>query len=71
MLARAPTQRNLRPNPAFSGKKENHMEVVYFVGAFVLLSALIYGTMRSHYRNRLRDKVTDQIVRDRYEHNRT
>ena len=47
------------------------MEIVYFIGAFILLTALINGTMHSHYRNRLRDKMTDQIVRDRYEHNRT
>ena len=47
------------------------MEIVYFIGAFVLLVGLIYGTLQYHYRDRLKDKRTDQIVRDRYEHNRT
>jgi len=47
------------------------MEIVYFIGALILLSALIYGTLHTHYRNRHQRKVSDQIVRDRYEHNRT
>jgi hypothetical protein len=47
------------------------MEIIYFIGAFVLLSALIYGTLNYHYRDRRKEKVADQIVRDRYEHNRT
>ena len=45
------------------------MEIVFFAGAFVLLSALIYGTLHTRYRNRYQRKVSDQIVRDRYEHN--
>jgi hypothetical protein len=45
------------------------MEAVYFIGAFLLLVALIYGTLNWHYRDRRRDRVTNQIVRDRYEHN--
>jgi hypothetical protein len=28
------------------------MEIAYFVGAFILLVALIYGTLQYHYRNR-------------------
>jgi hypothetical protein len=44
------------------------MEIVYFAGAFILLSALIYGTLHTRYRNRYQRKVSDQIVRDRYEH---
>jgi hypothetical protein len=47
------------------------MEIAYIIGAFILLSGLIYGTLHARYRNRHQDKVTDQIVRDRYEHNRT
>jgi hypothetical protein len=56
------------PSGVFSG---GHMEAVYFIGAFVLLVALIYGTLNWHYRDRRKDRMTDQIVRDRYEHNRT
>src|SRR5882724_3960120 len=48
-----------------------HVEAVYFVGAFLLLVALIYGTLNWHYRDRRRDRMTNQIVRDRYEYNRT
>jgi hypothetical protein len=47
------------------------MEIVFFIGAFVLLAALIYGTLNWHYRDRRRDRMTDQLVRDRYEHDRT
>lgn len=47
------------------------MELVFFAGAFVLLIALFYGTLNWHFRNKCRDRMTDQIVRDRYEHNRT
>src|SRR3954466_5329149 len=47
------------------------MEVVYFIGAFLLLVALIYGTLNWRYRDKRKARVTDQIVRDRYNHNRT
>jgi hypothetical protein len=47
------------------------MEIAYFIGAFLLLVALIYGTLNWHFRDRRRDRATDQIVRDRYEHNQT
>jgi hypothetical protein len=47
------------------------MEAVYFFGAFLLLVALIYGTLNYHYRDKRMSRVADQIVRDRYEHNRT
>jgi hypothetical protein len=47
------------------------MEIVYFIGAFVLLAALIYGTLNYHYRDRAKSRATDQIVRDRYHHNGT
>jgi hypothetical protein len=56
------------PRRDFSG---GLMEAVYFIGAFVLLVALIYGTLNWHFRDRRKDPMTDQIVRDRYEHNRT
>jgi hypothetical protein len=45
------------------------MEIVFFVAAFLLLAALIYGSRNWHNRDRRRDRMTDQIVRDRYEHN--
>jgi hypothetical protein len=47
------------------------MEIIYFIGAFILLVALIYGTLNSHFSNRRLQKVSDQIVRDRYERNQT
>jgi hypothetical protein len=45
--------------------------VIYFIGPFILLTALIYGSLQYHYRNRRKSKIADQVVRDRYEHNRT
>ena len=47
------------------------MEAIYFIGAFLLLVALIYGTLNWHYRDKRKDRIADQIVRDRYEHNQT
>ena len=47
------------------------MEIVYFIGALILLTALIYGSLQYHYRDRRKSRVADQIVRDRYEHKRT
>ncbi len=47
------------------------MEIVYFIGALILLATLIYGTLNYHYRDRTKAKVADQIVRDRYRHDRT
>jgi len=47
------------------------MEIAFFVGAFLLLVALFYATLNWHFRNRRRDRMADQIVRDRYEHNQT
>jgi hypothetical protein len=47
------------------------MEIVYFIGALILLTALIYGSLNYRYRDKRKSKVADQIVRDRYEHNIT
>jgi hypothetical protein len=38
------------------------MEIVYFVGALILLTALIYASMHWHYRDRRQARRTDQIV---------
>jgi hypothetical protein len=56
------------PNTAGSSP-EVTMEIVYFVAAFILLSTLIYGSLHTRYRNKYQRKVSDQIVRDRYDHN--
>ncbi|MDB5518945.1 MAG: hypothetical protein JWQ17_5703 [Tardiphaga sp.] len=45
------------------------MEIVYFIGALILLTALIYGSLSYRYRDKRKSKIADQIVRDRYEHN--
>jgi hypothetical protein len=47
------------------------MEIVYFIGSFTLLTALIYGALNYHYRDRRKSKIADQIVRDRFEHIQT
>ncbi len=46
------------------------MEFIYFIAALVLLSALMYGSLNHHLRDRRKDRHTDQMVRDRYHHNR-
>lgn len=47
------------------------MEIVYFAGAFILLTALIYGTLQYRYRNRAAVKRGAEIARKRYERNET
>jgi hypothetical protein len=42
------------------------MEIAYFIGAFVLLVALIYGTLQYHYRNRAAARTGGEIARERY-----
>jgi hypothetical protein len=53
--------------------RENAMglEAVYFLGALVLLIALIYGTLSYHYRNRAATRAGDEIVRERYRQNQS
>ena len=46
-------------------------EVVYFIGAFALLAALIYGSLSYRYRNRALDHVGEEITRERYRRNQT
>jgi hypothetical protein len=47
------------------------LETAFFVGAFMLLTALIYGSLHYRQRDRVKRKLADQTVRDRYEHNQT
>ena len=42
------------------------LETAFFVGAFILLVALIYGALSYHYRNRAADRVGDEVTRERY-----
>ena len=48
---------------------ETEMEAIYFLGALILLVALIYGSLQYHYRNRAADQVGDEIARERYRRN--
>lgn len=52
-------------------KKEEAMglEAVYFLGAVVLLAAMIYGVLSYRYRNRAADRVGDEVTRERYRRN--
>ncbi|MEH2556573.1 hypothetical protein V1286_004102 [Bradyrhizobium algeriense] len=45
------------------------LEAAYFLGALVLLIALIYGTLSYHYRNRAATRAGGEIVRERYRQN--
>jgi hypothetical protein len=47
------------------------LEAMYFLGALVLLIALIYGTLAYHYRNRAATRAGDEIVRERYKQNQS
>lgn len=41
-------------------------EIVYGLGALILLTALIYGVLQYHYRNRAAVRAGDQVVEARY-----
>jgi hypothetical protein len=45
------------------------LEIVYGIGALVLLTALIFGTLQYHFRNRVATRVGAEIARQRYESN--
>jgi hypothetical protein len=47
------------------------MTIIYFVGAAMLLTGLIYGVLNTPDRDRRKDRVIDQIVRDRFDHHQT
>ena len=42
------------------------LEIVFFLGAFLLLVAMIYGTLSWHYRDRAAVRAAEQITRARY-----
>ena len=47
------------------------MEITFFIGVLILLTGLIYGTLHTRYRSKAQQKFTDQVVRDRYEHDKS
>jgi hypothetical protein len=50
-------------------EREMEMEAIYFLGALILLTALIYGTLQYHYRNKAATRAGNEIVRERYRRN--
>ncbi len=47
------------------------LELLFFVGAFILLVALIYGILSYRYRNRDAVRAGSEIVSDRYRRDET
>jgi hypothetical protein len=47
------------------------LEIVYGVGALVLLTALIFATLQYHYRNRRATEAGHEIAQERYRKNQT
>jgi hypothetical protein len=47
------------------------MEAVYFIGAVILLAALIYGTLQYRYRNKAANRVGEEVTRERYRRNKS
>jgi hypothetical protein len=45
------------------------MEAVYFLGALILLTALIYGTLSYRYRNKAATRLGGEVARERYRQN--
>jgi len=47
------------------------LESLYFIGAFILLVALIYGVLTYRYRNREAVRVGGEIAAERYRRDET
>jgi hypothetical protein len=47
------------------------LEIVYGVGALILLTALIFGVLQYRFRNRSATRIGAEIARERYERNET
>ncbi|MCA6120315.1 hypothetical protein J6500_00125 [Bradyrhizobium sp. WSM 1704] len=47
------------------------LEIIYGIGALVLLTALIFAVLQHYFRNRRAVQVGDEVVRERYERNET
>jgi hypothetical protein len=47
-------------------ESEANMEAVYFLGALILLAALIYGTLQYRDRSKAASEMGDEIARARY-----
>lgn len=47
------------------------LEIVYFVGAIILLAALVYGVISFRHRNRAAVHAGEKVVRERYRANDT
>ena len=43
-------------------------ELLYFIGAIVLLAAIGYGVYRDKTRNRRKDALTEAATREQYRH---
>jgi hypothetical protein len=43
-------------------------EIMYGVGALILLGTLAWGTWQYNHRNRINDRVTEEATRELYEH---
>lgn len=44
-------------------------EIIYLIGAVVLLGALAWGTVQYNRRNRAQTKIGEDVVRERYKRN--
>ncbi|MGF6308812.1 hypothetical protein ABIB82_002449 [Bradyrhizobium sp. i1.8.4] len=47
------------------------LEIIYGIGALILLTALIFAVLQHHFRNKRAVQRGDEIVRKRYERNET
>ncbi|MHC2468918.1 hypothetical protein [Bradyrhizobium embrapense] len=47
------------------------LEIIYGVGALVLLTALIFAVLQHRFGNRRSVQTADKVVRERYERNET
>ncbi|WP_139857076.1 hypothetical protein [Bradyrhizobium ivorense] len=59
------------PGTILEGPMDMGLEIIYGVGAFVLLTALIFAVLQYHFRSRRAAQTGDDVTRERYERNET
>jgi hypothetical protein len=56
---------------AWRDRMDMGLEIIYGIGALVLLTALIFGVLQHHFRSRRALQAGEEVVRERYQRNET
>ncbi|MCP3416107.1 hypothetical protein NLM16_18575 [Bradyrhizobium brasilense] len=68
---RARLREQVFENKVWRDRMDMGLEIIYGIGALVLLTALIFGVLQHHFRSRRAVQAGEEVVRDRYKRNET